>query len=92
MFYFYQFLLYEPETGVQVSHVTIFSFHSIPKILFCICYFPGHDIVASFMLEKPVSLLEDHTLQLEDEILDEISVSGTKVFPIILLLCSVCVV
>nr|GMC86044.1 vacuolar protein-sorting protein bro1-like [Ipomoea batatas] len=31
------------------------------------------------MLEKPVSLLEDHILQLEDEILDEISVSNTKV-------------
>nr|GMC88583.1 vacuolar protein-sorting protein bro1-like [Ipomoea batatas] len=43
------------------------------------CWRIRHDIVASFMLEKPVSLLEDHILQLEDEILDEISVSNTKV-------------
>nr|GMC79288.1 vacuolar protein-sorting protein bro1-like [Ipomoea batatas] len=46
------------------------------------CWRIRHDIVASFMLEKPVSLLEDHILQLEDEILDEISVSNTKVFPV----------
>ncbi|OIS97623.1 PREDICTED: vacuolar protein-sorting protein bro1-like [Nicotiana attenuata] len=41
--------------------------------------FRGHDIVASFMLEKPASLMEDYTLQLEDDIFDEISVSNTKV-------------
>ncbi|KAK6778861.1 hypothetical protein RDI58_025579 [Solanum bulbocastanum] len=41
--------------------------------------FRGHDIVASFMLEKPVSLMEDYIVQLEDDIFDEISVSNTKV-------------
>ncbi|CAN4109340.1 unnamed protein product [Withania somnifera] len=41
--------------------------------------FRGHDIVASFMLEKPVSLMEDYVVQLEDDIFDEISVSNTKV-------------
>ncbi|KAK4377869.1 hypothetical protein RND71_004165 [Anisodus tanguticus] len=41
--------------------------------------FRGHDIVASFMLEKPASLMEEYTVQLEDDIFDEISVSNTKV-------------
>ncbi|CAN4118681.1 unnamed protein product [Withania somnifera] len=41
--------------------------------------FRGHDIVASFMLEEPVSLMEDYIVQLEDDIFDEISVSNTKV-------------
>ncbi|KAM3288478.1 hypothetical protein P3S67_021908 [Capsicum chacoense] len=41
--------------------------------------FRGHDIVASFMLEKPVALVEDYIMQLEDDIFDEISVSNTKV-------------
>lgn len=31
------------------------------------------------MLEKPVSLMEDYIVQLEDDIFDEISVSNTKV-------------
>ncbi|KAK4346111.1 hypothetical protein RND71_036287 [Anisodus tanguticus] len=39
----------------------------------------GHDIVASFMLEKPVSFVRDNILQLADDIFDEISVSNTKV-------------
>lgn len=48
------------------------------------CGFPGHDIVASFMLEKPVMFVNDNILQLADDIFDEISVSHTKVCPIIL--------
>lgn len=45
-----------------------------------ISQFRGHDIVASFKLEKPVSLLEDNILQLEDDIFDEIGgVATTKV-------------
>lgn len=31
------------------------------------------------MLEKPVSLMKDYIVQLEDDIFDEISVSNTKV-------------
>lgn len=50
----------------------------------CVLGFPGHDIVASFMLEKPVSFVNDNILQLADDIFDEISVSHTKVCPIIL--------
>ncbi|KAJ8534330.1 hypothetical protein K7X08_007654 [Anisodus acutangulus] len=41
--------------------------------------YKGHDIVASFMLEKPVSFVRDNILQLADDIFDEISVSNTKV-------------
>ncbi|MCE3049371.1 hypothetical protein HAX54_044720 [Datura stramonium] len=41
--------------------------------------YKGHDIVASFMLEKPVSFVKDNILQLADDIFDELSVSHTKV-------------
>lgn len=41
--------------------------------------YKGHDIVASFILEKPVSFVKDNILQLADDIFDEISVSHTKV-------------
>lgn len=41
--------------------------------------YKGHDIVASFMLEKPTSFVKDNILQLADDIFDEISVSHTKV-------------
>ncbi|GFP83795.1 hypothetical protein PHJA_000523000 [Phtheirospermum japonicum] len=41
--------------------------------------YAGHDVVACFMLKKPASFLKDHILQLEDDILDEISFSSTKV-------------
>ncbi|VFQ68838.1 unnamed protein product [Cuscuta campestris] len=50
-----------------------------PKVLDLDDRFAGYEIVASFMLERPVSLLEQYILQLENEILDEISVSNTKV-------------
>ncbi|KAH6832513.1 hydroxyproline-rich glycoprotein family protein [Perilla frutescens var. hirtella] len=41
--------------------------------------YAGHDIVASFMLRKPASSLEDHILQLQRDIFDEISFSSVKV-------------
>ncbi|KAI4348565.1 hypothetical protein L6164_009274 [Bauhinia variegata] len=41
--------------------------------------YKGHDIVASFILNKPVSLLQDNILQLEDDIFEEIPVPSTKV-------------
>ncbi|KAK6120441.1 hypothetical protein DH2020_045819 [Rehmannia glutinosa] len=41
--------------------------------------YKGHDIVASFMLKKPASFLQDYILQLEDDIFDEMSFSSTKV-------------
>ncbi|PRQ45720.1 hypothetical protein RchiOBHm_Chr3g0494681 [Rosa chinensis] len=41
--------------------------------------FRDHSIVASFNLRKPVSLLEDNVLQLEDNIFDEIVAPSTKV-------------
>ncbi|GAV74415.1 hypothetical protein CFOL_v3_17895 [Cephalotus follicularis] len=41
--------------------------------------FKGHDIVASFNLEKPLSLLEDNISQLEDDIFNEIVVPNIKV-------------
>ncbi|KAA8517883.1 hypothetical protein F0562_015357 [Nyssa sinensis] len=42
--------------------------------------FKDHDIVACFMVGKPVSFLEDNILQLGDDIFDEIGVPTTKVF------------
>ncbi|GMH29433.1 hypothetical protein Nepgr_031276 [Nepenthes gracilis] len=39
----------------------------------------GHDIVASFKLDKPMSSLEDNMEQLEADILDEIEVPNAKV-------------
>lgn len=41
--------------------------------------FAGHDIVASFIVRKPVSLLQDNILQLADDIFEEIGVPSTKV-------------
>ncbi|KAK4282000.1 hypothetical protein QN277_013432 [Acacia crassicarpa] len=41
--------------------------------------YKGHDIVASFTVKKPVSLLQDNILQLADDIFDEILVPSTKV-------------
>ncbi|KAL9257831.1 hypothetical protein AKJ16_DCAP12188 [Drosera capensis] len=41
--------------------------------------FRGHEIVASFKIVKPVSLLQDNCEQLADEILDEIEVPNAKV-------------
>ncbi|XWS65281.1 hypothetical protein CRYUN_Cryun05aG0080000 [Craigia yunnanensis] len=41
--------------------------------------FKGHDIVASFNVSKPVSLLEDNLLQLENDIFDEIGFPTSKV-------------
>ncbi|KAL6525590.1 hypothetical protein OROHE_015897 [Orobanche hederae] len=39
----------------------------------------GHDIVASFMLRRPASFIQDNILQLEGDIFDEMSFSSTKV-------------
>ncbi|KZV22487.1 vacuolar protein-sorting protein bro1-like [Dorcoceras hygrometricum] len=39
----------------------------------------GHDIVASFILNKPAPFLEDHISQLEDDIFEEMSFTTTKV-------------
>ncbi|GER51941.1 hydroxyproline-rich glycoprotein family protein [Striga asiatica] len=39
----------------------------------------GHDIVASFVLRKPASFLQDHVMQLENDIFDEMSFASTKV-------------
>ncbi|RDX63918.1 hypothetical protein CR513_57587, partial [Mucuna pruriens] len=39
----------------------------------------GHDIVASFIVNKSVSLLEDNKLQLANEIFDEIDAPSSKV-------------
>ncbi|XP_052176462.1 uncharacterized protein LOC127790809 [Diospyros lotus] len=41
--------------------------------------FGDYDIIASFMLEKPVSLLEDNILRLEGDIFDEIEAPTAKV-------------
>lgn len=41
--------------------------------------FADHDIVASFVVGKPVSLLQDNILQLEQDIFEEIGVPFTEV-------------
>ncbi|GKV32701.1 hypothetical protein SLEP1_g41288 [Rubroshorea leprosula] len=41
--------------------------------------FKGHDIVASFNLHQPISLLEDNILQLGNDILDEIDSPSIKI-------------
>ncbi|KAL1330308.1 hypothetical protein HN51_047511 [Arachis hypogaea] len=41
--------------------------------------YKGHDIVARFFLEKPASLLEENTVQLANDIFEEIGVPSTKV-------------
>ncbi|CAN8279625.1 unnamed protein product [Cochlearia groenlandica] len=46
--------------------------------------FKDHRIVASFDVEKPVSFLEDNLLQLENDIIDEISFPMTKVKVLVL--------
>lgn len=48
--------------------------------------FRDHYIVASFNLSKPVSLLEDNILQLEDNIFDEIVAPSTKVLALFFLI------
>ncbi|CAI9297594.1 unnamed protein product [Lactuca saligna] len=42
-------------------------------------HYKGHDIVATFMVEKPLSLLEDDFPQLGGDIFDEMRVPTTKV-------------
>lgn len=50
-----------------------------------ICYllrqflFPGHDIVATFDVERPVSLLEDNIKQLQTDIFEEFPIPSIKV-------------
>ncbi|GER52561.1 hydroxyproline-rich glycoprotein family protein [Striga asiatica] len=39
----------------------------------------GHNIVASFVLRKPASFLQDYRMQLEADIFDEMSFASTKV-------------
>lgn len=41
--------------------------------------FAGHDIVASFIVNKPVTVLKDNISQLAGEIFDEIEAPSTKV-------------
>ncbi|XP_057785829.1 uncharacterized protein LOC131003319 isoform X2 [Salvia miltiorrhiza] len=41
--------------------------------------YAGYDIVASFMLSKPASFLQDHVLRLEGDIFDEMSFPSVKV-------------
>ncbi|XP_011040703.1 PREDICTED: uncharacterized protein LOC105136897 [Populus euphratica] len=41
--------------------------------------FKDHDIVASFLVNKSASLLEDNILMLQDDIFDEMNVPNTKV-------------
>lgn len=41
--------------------------------------FKDHEIVASFIIEKPVALLDNNILQLENDIFDEIGFPTTKV-------------
>ncbi|KAF4388009.1 hypothetical protein G4B88_017042 [Cannabis sativa] len=51
-----------------------------PSFTFPLSVYPDHGIVATFNLLKPVSLLEDNILQLEDDVFDELgSVASTKV-------------
>ncbi|CAI9761204.1 unnamed protein product [Fraxinus pennsylvanica] len=41
--------------------------------------YPGHDIVASFIIKKPASFLDKYVIQLENDIFEEISFPMTKV-------------
>lgn len=50
---------------------------------------PDHHIVASFNLFKPVSLVEENVLQLEDNIFDEIVAPSTKVLTLLFFLVSI---
>lgn len=50
-------------------------------------YSPDHSIVATFDVGKPVSVLEDNIMQLQDDIFDEIGVLATKVFSLSLWSC-----
>jgi hypothetical protein len=42
--------------------------------------YSDHDIVASFLVNKSASLLEDNILKLQDDIFYEMNVPNTKVF------------
>lgn len=61
-------------------HYILHHLRSRPKFneTFCLFHFPGHDIVATFMVQKPLSLLQDDLPQLEGYIFDEIRVPTTK--------------
>ena len=51
---------------------------------------PGYDMVASFMLEKPISLLEGNILRLEGDIFDEIEAPTIKVSSVLFSSCIFC--
>ena len=46
------------------------------------CFCPGHDIVASFKLKMPISLLQDNILQLQEDIFNEMAYTGIKVLAV----------
>lgn len=50
-------------------------------------YSPDHSIVATFDVGKPVSVLQDNIMQLQDDIFDELDVLATKVFSLSLWSC-----
>lgn len=52
---------------------------SFLRILVIDSLFSGHDIVASFYVGKPVSLLNDNILQLKDDISGEMNAPNIKV-------------
>ena len=59
------------------------SWNSLFQSLVSMCsifMYSDHDIVASFLVKKPVFLLEDNKLKLQDDIFDEMRVPNTKVF------------
>ncbi|KAF1002734.1 uncharacterized protein LOC141700357 [Apium graveolens] len=53
--------------------------HGDPGDLDLASLFRGHSIVATFDVKKPVPVLEDNIMQLQDDIFDEIGVLATKV-------------
>ncbi|KAL3033755.1 hypothetical protein AAZX31_02G154100 [Glycine max] len=56
-----------------------FAHFADPKDLYLNSKYKDHDIVASFYVQKPVSLLEDNILQLSNDIFEEIGAPSTKV-------------
>lgn len=57
--------------------------NSLFQLLLLTCsifMYSDHDIVASFLVKKPVFLLEDNKLKLQGDIFDEMRVPNTKVF------------
>ena len=57
--------------------------NSLFQLLLLTCsifMYSDHDIVASFLVNKSASLLEDNILKLQDDIFDEMNVPNTKVF------------